>query len=50
MGSKQDSKGRYYVDTVLRDVWEGVRDIVEDESVEKIVQYNTRAFAQTRAT
>ena len=49
MGSKQDSKGRYYVDTVLRDVWEGVIDIVEDESAEKIVQYNTRAVLNLSA-
>ena len=28
MGSKQDTKGRYYVDTILRDVFEGVVNVV----------------------
>ena len=39
MGSKQDEKGRYYVDTILRDCIEGAPLIIKDN---KIIQYNTR--------
>lgn len=39
MGSKQDEKGRHYADTVLRDNFEGIVNIVEGN---KIVEYNTR--------
>ncbi len=39
MGSKQDEKGRYYVDTILRDVFEGAPWIVKDTGIE---QYNMR--------
>jgi len=39
MGSKQDEKGRYYVDTILRDVFEGAPWIVKDAGIE---QYNMR--------
>lgn len=40
MGSKQDEDGRYYVDTLLRDVLEGELTCVEDG--ETIVRYNVR--------
>lgn len=40
MDSKQDSSGRFYVDTILRDTLEGVINIVEDE--ENIQTYNVR--------
>lgn len=40
MDSKLDDQGRHYVDTKLRDVWEGELDIVKGNSV---VTYNTRA-------
>ena len=43
MDSKKDSKGRFYVDTILRDVFDGVINIVVDEESETIEQYNTRA-------
>lgn len=43
MGSLTDSKGRYYVDTVLRDNFEGVLNIVQDADNETIKEYNTRA-------
>jgi DNA modification methylase len=43
MDSKVDSKGRFYVDTILRDVLDGVINIVVDEQSETIEQYNTRA-------
>jgi adenine specific DNA methylase Mod len=39
MGSKQDSSGRYYVDTLLRDVFEGAPYIINDTKIE---QYNMR--------
>lgn len=39
MGSKQDSSGRYYVDTLLRDVFEGAAYIINDTKIE---QYNMR--------
>ena len=39
MGSKQDEKGKYYVDTILRDCIEGAPFIIKDN---KIIQYNTR--------
>ena len=39
MGSKVDESGRYYVDTILRDVFEGAPSIKEGDSV---VQYNMR--------
>ena len=40
MDSKQDELGRYYVDTILRDVLEGAPYIVKDNGV--IEQYNMR--------
>lgn len=40
MGSEQDSEGRYYVDTILRDVLEGEIQIVEDDGA--IRAFNTR--------
>jgi len=39
MGSKQDAVGRYYVDTILRDVIEGAPNILRDGEV---VPYNCR--------
>lgn len=39
MGSKQDENGRYYVDTILRDVFEGAPWIVTDTGIK---QYNMR--------
>lgn len=39
MGSKQDSSGRYYVDTLLRDVFEGAPYIINNTKIE---QYNMR--------
>lgn len=39
MGSKQDASGRYYVDTLLRDVFEGAPYIVNNTKIE---QYNMR--------
>ena len=39
MGSKKDGKGRNYVDTILRDSFEGVINIVKKD---KIVEYNVR--------
>ena len=39
MGSKQDSSGRYSVDTLLRDVFEGAPYIINDTKIE---QYNMR--------
>ena len=39
MASKQDSSGRYYVDTLLRDVFEGAPYIINDTKIE---QYNMR--------
>ena len=39
MGSKQDESGRFYVDTLLRDVFEGVICIVENGEMK---EYNTR--------
>lgn len=39
MGSKQDEKGRYYVDTLLRDAFEGVMHVIEGK---EIIDYNTR--------
>ena len=40
MGSKQDKQGRHYVDTILRDNFEGVINIVNDG--ESIEEYNVR--------
>lgn len=40
MGSKQDEQGRYYVDTLLRDVFEGEIKTVSSEG--KIRVFNTR--------
>ena len=31
MGSKVDSQGRFYVDTILRDTIEGVINVIVDE-------------------
>jgi DNA modification methylase len=39
MDSKQDDEGRFYVDTVLRDILEGVHLIVKDNQIR---EYNTR--------
>lgn len=39
MGSKQDEQGRFYVDTLLRDVFEGAPNIINGND---IVQYNMR--------
>ena len=39
MDSKQDEKGRFYVDTLLRDVFEGIINIVDEN---KLYQFNTR--------
>ena len=39
MGSKTDEEGRFYVDTILRDVLEGAPNIVKNAS---ILQYNMR--------
>lgn len=39
MGSKKDEKGRYYVDTILRDVVEGEINIVDEGFIKK---YNVR--------
>ena len=39
MGSKTDEKGRFYVDTILRDVLEGAPNIVKNGN---ILQYNMR--------
>lgn len=49
MGSKIDSKGRYFVDTVLRDNFEGVLNIVVDEEKELVNEYNTRAVLNLSA-
>ena len=49
MDSKIDSQGRYYVDTVLRDILDGVINIVEDSEKEEIVEYNTRAVLNLSA-
>lgn len=49
MGSKIDSKGRYYVDTILRDNFEGVINIVIDSENEIINEYNTRAVLNLSA-
>jgi adenine specific DNA methylase Mod len=40
MNSKKDKDGNYYVDTLLRNTFEGVLNIVKDDN--KIVEYNTR--------
>jgi len=40
MGSKQDKEGRFYVDTLIRDVIEGEIKIVDKTG--KIIKYNTR--------
>ncbi len=39
MGSQQDAEGRYYVDTILRDVLEGELLLVRDDG---LVRYNLR--------
>jgi site-specific DNA-methyltransferase (adenine-specific) len=49
MESKMDSKGRYYVDTVLRDNFEGVINIVKDVDKEIVSEYNTRAVLNLSA-
>ncbi|MDJ1372106.1 DNA methyltransferase [Gulosibacter molinativorax] len=36
MGSKVDARGRFYVDTILRDVLEGVITLVDDRGGEKV--------------
>lgn len=40
MGSLQDEQGRFYVDTILRDVFEGLINTVNKDG--KIVTFNTR--------
>lgn len=40
MGSKQDDEGRYYVDTILRDIFEGV--ILSPQEDGSIKDYNVR--------
>ncbi len=40
MDSKQDKAGRFYVDTILRDSFEGLINVVADDG--KIITYNTR--------
>lgn len=49
MGSPQDSQGRWYVDTILRDTLEGVINVVVDEKKEIIKEYNTRAVLNLSA-
>ncbi len=49
MGSPQDSQGRWYVDTILRDSFEGVINVVVDKEKEIIKQYNTRAVLNLSA-
>ena len=49
MGSPQDSQGRWYVDTILRDTLEGVINVVVDEETEIIKEYNTRAVLNLSA-
>jgi DNA modification methylase len=49
MNSKVDSKGRFYADTVVRDILEGVINIVEDADNEIIKEYNTRAVLNLSA-
>lgn len=49
MGSPQDSQGRWYVDTILRDTLEGVINVVVDEEKEIIKEYNTRAVLNLSA-
>lgn len=49
MGSPQDSQGRWYVDTILRDTLEGAINIVCDEKNEIIKVYNTRAVLNLSA-
>lgn len=49
MDSKVDSQGRFYVDTILRDCFEGVINVVVDEENEKIKEYNTRAVLNLSA-
>lgn len=49
MGSKIDSSGKFYVDTILRDVFEGVIDIVSNNEIDKIKGYNTRAVLNLSA-
>lgn len=49
MGSLQDSQGRRYVDTILRDSFEGVINVVIDKEKEIIKQYNTRAVLNLSA-
>ena len=40
MGSKIDSRGRHYVDTILRDVLEGALNIIEGDG--KVMEFNVR--------
>lgn len=42
MDSKKDKEGRFYVDTILRDVFEGLINTVSSTSNEEIITYNTR--------
>lgn len=49
MGSPQDSQGRWYVDTILRDTFEGVINVVVDKEKEVIKSYNTRAVLNLSA-
>ncbi|NLT27234.1 MAG: site-specific DNA-methyltransferase [Microbacteriaceae bacterium] len=37
MGSRRDAEGRHYVDTILRDVLEGVRTLVDDDGATETV-------------
>jgi len=39
MGTKIDEDGRFYADTLLRDIFEGILNIVEDDNIKS---YNTR--------
>ncbi len=47
MESKQDDNGRFYVDTILRDIFSDVINVVEKN--EKIKTYNTRAVLNLSA-
>jgi DNA modification methylase len=49
MDSKIDLNGRFYVDTVLRDNFEGVINIVVDAENDIISEYNTRAVLNLSA-
>ncbi|WPY01757.1 Restriction endonuclease subunit M (plasmid) [Candidatus Trichorickettsia mobilis] len=47
MDSKQDKEGRYYVDTILRDVFSDIINIVDCDNI--IHQYNTRPVLNVSA-